>query len=634
MSPRIECDHGDRCGGCPLLGRPYEDQLIRKHARVAEAMGRYPSLAALAVAPVTPADPVVGYRTRAKLMVGPDGSIGLFAAGGGHQVVDIPRCRVVAPALAVVADRLRERVRADAQSGGALAPFDAEKTGALRAVDLREVREGPDATSARVLVTFVVERARARDLAPLRAAAGALLAAEPLVVGVAANLHEGKTPQVLGAETVTLAGAARAADRVGRSRHLATFGSFVQAHRGQTERVHELLAGGIASMRTISGPPRVLDLYGGSGAIALALAAAGARVTLVESFAPAVAQAAAAAQEQGLTIDAVCADVAEALVARAPKADAPERFDAVVVNPPRRGTTPKVREALARLEPSLVAYVSCDPDTLARDLAHLARLGYAAGAVQPIDMIPLTDEVETVALLARAPIPAAHVLHQDDAVLVVDKAPHEPTVPQGEYAGSLLARVRRIPGAEQAVPLQRPDVATSGATLFARRAALVGPWERALADENVQAVHLVAARGITAATGRLEGLEYRRLAVIAGHSILRVVGRVDPRRAPALRKRLAAIGHPVLGDDRHGHPATNRHFGEKLGLDRAFVHCVRLAVVAPGASAPLVVEAPLPGDLLAVLDRAGCTPPADPAAPQTWTAPSSTGLPSASRVRA
>ena len=658
MSRRIECDHGHRCGGCPLLDQPYDAQLTRKRARVAGALGRYRALASVVVEPVVPADPVVGYRTRAKLIVGPDGAIGLFATGGGHQVVDIPRCRVLAPALAHVADELRARVGAAAGPGGPLAPFDAAEadaanatgatggTGALRAIDLREVRDGPDERSARVLVTLVVERSRARDLAALRAAAVELLAAVPLVIGVAVNFHEGKTPQILGAETAPLAGITNAPDRVGRSQHLATFGSFVQAHRGQTAHVHGLLVDAIAAVgagRThpAAEAPRVLDLYGGSGAIGLALAAAGAKVTLVESFAPAVEQVAAAARAQGLTVDAVCSDVAEALAARVPDerarpagSDGPARFDAVVVNPPRRGTSPKVREAIARLQPPVVAYVSCDPLTLARDLAHLARLGYAAGVVRPIDMIPLTDEVETVAILGRAPIPPADVLHQDDELLVVDKAPHEPAVPQGEYAGSLLARVRRIAGAEHAVPLQRPDVATSGAALFARRAVLVARWERALAGDRAQAIHLVAARGVTAATGRAEGLEYRRLAVVSGHSLLRVVGPIDPRRAPAIRKRLAAIGHPVLGDDRHGHPATNRHFAEKFGLDRAFVHCARLDVVPPGASAPLVVEAPLPGDLLAVLERAGCVPPADPASDQIWTAPSSTGLPSASRVRA
>jgi 23S rRNA (uracil1939-C5)-methyltransferase len=70
-----------------------------------------------------------------------------------------------------------------------------------------------------------------------------------------------------------------------------------------------------------------------------------------------------------------------------------QSFDAAVVNPPRRGMSPLARELVARLEIPLVAYVSCDPDTLARDLDHLTRLGYSVTTLRPLDMIPLTDEV-------------------------------------------------------------------------------------------------------------------------------------------------------------------------------------------------------------------------------------------------
>ena len=126
-------------------------------------------------------------------------------------------------------------------------------------------------------------------------------------------------------------------------------------------------------------------------------------VVLVESFAPASAQAAAAARAQGLDVETVCGDAATALRARA------ERWRAV-----RRGRRqpatardepPGARGSARSWIPPTIAYVSCDPDTLARDLAHLARLGYAAASLHPLDMIPLTDEVETVAILRRAAIP-------------------------------------------------------------------------------------------------------------------------------------------------------------------------------------------------------------------------------------
>jgi 23S rRNA (uracil1939-C5)-methyltransferase len=611
-APDIACEHADRCGGCPLIDLPYAEQLARKHAHVVAANTRYASLSLVDTEPVAAAEPVVGYRTRAKLMVARGAKLGLFAKGGGHQVVDIPGCRVLAPVLAKVASILRARIAAAEREGGPLAPFDPSAGGGLRAVDLREVRDGD---RAGVLATFVVQRGRMTSTEALEHAAHVLLEAAPEVLGVACNFHDGDGPQVLGGETVLLAGVRAARDQLGASTHFATFGSFAQAHRGQAARVHALIAHALGlslAPGSLPGPApaRVLDLYGGSGSIGLCLAGAGARVHLIESFAPAVAQARAAAQAQRLSIDAQCADVAGGLRTLVERG---ERFDAVVVNPPRRGTHPAVREWLVRVEPRVIAYVSCDPETLARDLDHFVRLGYSAASLRPLDMIPLTNEVETVAVLREAGIPSARAMYENAEVIVVDKGPHEPTTPQGEYAGSLLARVRRIAGAEDAVPVHRLDVGTSGLVMFARHPECAAKWARVLGSPSTRKVYIAAARGIAPSKGTITRdlrhggklyparTRYKRLAIAAGHSVLRIVP--ERGRTHQIRRHLAAIGHPVLGDDRYGDAMTNRFFEEKNGLDRAFLHCARLEFDHPDTGARLVVEAPLPGDLRAVLER-------------------------------
>jgi 23S rRNA (uracil1939-C5)-methyltransferase len=606
----VHCDHADRCAGCPTIDLTYSDQLAFKRERVAQAMSRYPSLEPIRTPPVAPAQPIVGYRTRAKLVVAPGGALGLYAKGGGHHVVDIPRCRVLAPALARVAAALRRL--AVESTEGPLAPHDPSNPanlGWLRAVDLREVCDG---AAAQVLVTLVVLRTQVSSLEQLRLAAQQLMDAAPEVVGVAVNFHDGDGPQILGSETMPIAGVAHAPDRVGASLHLATFGSFVQVHRGQASRLHAILSEGlgVTAARERGERLRVLDLYGGSGAIALGLASAGASVRLIESFEPSVAQARAAAERLEVDLQAECADVSSALRRIA---DRGECFDAAVVNPPRRGASPAAREWLARAQPKCIAYVSCNPETLARDLDHLGRLGYTTTSLQPLDMIPLTEEVEVLALLTRATIPTPRIAYEDDDVLVVDKGPHEPTTPQGEYAGSLLARVRRIAGAEQAVPLQRLDVGTSGLAVFARRAAQVAAWAKVLGAPTTRKVYVAAVRGVIPNKGaicrklREEGklyaarTRYRRLAVAGGHSIVRVVP--DQGRTHQIRRHLAAIGYPVLGDSRYGHEATNRYFEEKNGLDRAFLHCVRLEFDPRDGGVRQVLESPLPGDLRAVVER-------------------------------
>jgi 23S rRNA (uracil1939-C5)-methyltransferase len=609
---RIICEHADRCGGCPIIALPYGEQLGLKRGRVVQSVSRYPALELVYTEPVHAADPITEYRTRAKLIVAPGGKLGLYAKGGGHQVVDIPKCQVVSPVVAAVAAQLRTHILHDEREGGPLAPLDPNGTGALRAVDLREIR--PDGSGdARILVTLVVQRDRVRDRTALEAAASALASEEPRILGVALNFHEGESPQILGNETVVAHGVASAPDRIGLATHEATYGSFVQAHRGQAERVHTTVIDllGIGRPRPgKNGRPKLLDLYGGSGAIALALAQAGADVHLVESFAPAVAHVDEAARKANLSVRAEAADVASALRRFAEQKTA---FDAAVVNPPRRGMSPLARELLTRLEMPAIAYVSCDPDTLARDLDHFTRLGYGITTLRPLDMIPLTDEVETIALLRRTGPATPKVMWEDEEILIVDKGAHEPTTQQGEYASSLVTRVRRLPGAGDAVPVHRIDVGTSGLVMLARQPHLASRWQAVLAADSARKIYVAGARGVTPSKGaitrdlREDGrmyparTRYRRLAVASGHSVLRVIP--EQGRTHQIRRHLAAIGHPVLGDDRYGHAPTNRFFEEKNALDRTFLHCVRLEFIHPRTQQRLIIEAPMPGDLRSVLER-------------------------------
>ncbi len=142
----------------------------------------------------------------------------------------------------------------------------------------------------------------------------------------------------------------------------------------------------------------VIDAYAGVGGIALTLAARGvADVTGLELNADAVRDAVRAAARAGVGARFVAADAADGLLARA--AEGP--IDAVVVNPPRRGLDGPMAAALGRARPRLLAYVSCDPDTLARDLERLSADGLRIASVRGYDMHPQTPHVEALALLER-----------------------------------------------------------------------------------------------------------------------------------------------------------------------------------------------------------------------------------------
>jgi 23S rRNA (uracil1939-C5)-methyltransferase len=229
-------------------------------------------------------------------------------------------------------------------------------------------------------------------------------------------------------------------------------------------------------------------------------------------------------------------------------------------------------------------------------------------------MIPLTDEIETVAVLRRASVAKARVVFSDRDVLAVEKAPHEPTTPREGHLFSLLDRVRLIPGAEHAAPVYELDVGTSGLVMFVRNPGRIEAWQRALAPPVGRQIFVAGVRGLAPPKGAISRdlrerghltparTRYRRLAFAGGHSILRVVP--DPAATHQIRRHFAAIGHPVIGDYRYGHDATNRFFEEKNGLDRTFLHCVRLEFEHPVTRHREVVAARLPPDLRVVLERA------------------------------
>ena len=509
-------------------------------------------------------------------------ALGLFARssnearpsddGADHVVVDIPRCRVLRPRLMMVAAGLRELLAHPPEKTGACL-LPEPMGGRLSAFDLREVV----GSRAGVLVTLVLRAGPETPTSELEQTEAAIRTISTEILGVSVNYRPTASPQVLGSVTRVLWGAEFADDEAGSAYQLASYGSFVQAHRGQAERIGALLGEGLARAGLRSSL-RLLDLYGGSGALSLSLAKGGAKVTLVESFPPAAAAAARAAELQRIADFTVkVGDAARVLGALAATRTP---FDAVFANPPRRGMSPEVRQAVVALKPRVIGYVSCDPDTLARDLAHLARLGYAAERVWPVDMIPLTDQVETVALLApTVPTPLATV-HEDADLRVLEKPAHFGAAPPE--------------GDEARLAWAAPDDVSGFAV-----------WSRAPAVHLApRQVCLVLARGMMAGRGRIgKKATYARLAKLKGHSLLRVT--VERGNVLELRRELARRGHPVVGDRRCGHEPTNRHFEERYLLDRPFLHFVELSFPHPRTRTTLQVRSDLPGELGMVLNRLG-----------------------------
>lgn len=373
---RVEpaCPGFGRCGGCRLQHLCAPAQLELKRRRVREALDAA-GLGAVEVAEVVAAPAALGYRNKGKYVFGRD-EHGQLVLGAyrprTHEVASTLGCRVVDPAI----DRCAVALTAAAAASG-LAIYD-ERSGA-GALRYAIIRAGVDGRVVAALITRsgVAPEAIADIAAAIvgRAAAGMVWATNDRDDGA-----------LLDGPALAVAGDAEVAERSGGLELRLPVTAFAQINRDQAARLIERLAA-----RLDPAPrSRVLDAYAGAGAIAFALAARGCQVTAVEIDAAAVEAGRQAAS--GLDIDFIRGDAAAAL-ARA--------VDIAVVNPPRKGLSADARAALIASGTPRIAYVSCGPESLARDLAALAAAGYAIETVEPFDLMPGTPEIESLAIARK-----------------------------------------------------------------------------------------------------------------------------------------------------------------------------------------------------------------------------------------
>jgi 23S rRNA (uracil1939-C5)-methyltransferase len=366
------CPAFGRCGGCVLQSLVPAAQLEAKRRRVEVALA---GLALPGPVPTPIAAPApLGYRNRGVYVVGGRAGELVFGAyaPGSHELVDTLGCRVVAPRI----DEVARRALAALDASG-LPPFrEADRSGALRYVVLRANRDG------QILCGLVTMPKAPR--APLEQLAIALLGADPRVVGVVQVRNASTSGAVLSDDHELLAGKETLPERVAGVVVELALGDFTQVNLDAADRLYADLAARVAAPGL-----RAIDLYSGVGAIAFALAARGAEVLGIERN-PRAALAAAAAAPAGVRF--VEGDAATL-------AHHGEPADLVVVNPPRKGLDAATRAALLARRPASIAYVSCDPATLARDLAEMCAAGYRVAWVQPYDLMPGAPPIETVVLL-------------------------------------------------------------------------------------------------------------------------------------------------------------------------------------------------------------------------------------------
>lgn len=381
------CPVAKLCGGCDFWHMDYEEETRLKAERVRTCLNRIGG-EALESMPILAAPACTGYRNKAQYPVSSKKGrayAGFFRAGT-HDVVENARCLI----LPEETDRVKNAVM-DYVNQFRVSTYDEmTHTGLLRHI---YVRRG--AVSGQILVCLAVNG----EKIPKADALIARLQKIPGFTTLVLSVNKKKGNAVLGDTFITLFGPGYIEDTLCGLTFRLSPRSFYQVNHTQAQRLYETAI----SLAGITKDDTVLDLYCGVGTITLAMAHAAGRVIGVEVVPQAVEDAKDNAKRNGIeNAEFFCGDAGQAALALEEKGI---RADVAVVDPPRKGLNADTIEALYRMQPRRIVYVSCDPATLARDVALLKERGYTLTSATAADLFPRCAHVETVCqLVLRNPV--------------------------------------------------------------------------------------------------------------------------------------------------------------------------------------------------------------------------------------
>lgn len=378
------CADSSNCGGCQLRHMEYRAQLVWKRQTVTDALTRIGKLDHPEVKPVIGMDLPDHYRNKVHYPVASVGDqvvLGFYRRNS-HELVPIEECANAHPlcnrAIKVIGPLLSEY---------GLTPYNGSTNKGL----MRHVICRVSIAREQLMVIFVTNGAHIPKVDELLTdMQGAL----PELVTVAQNVNRRRTSMVLGEETRIICGEPHLIEELNGLSFAISPNSFFQVNSQQAAVLSQL----VVDYASTKVGTRALDCYSGTGSLALHLAREGAHVLGIEEVGDAVRDAKLNAALNGLEGTDFRVGRVEVLLPGILKEG---RVDVAVVDPPRKGCEPEVLEALIAAGIPRLVYVSCNPSSLARDLAVLADGGYVLQEVQPVDMFPHTSHVETVVSMSR-----------------------------------------------------------------------------------------------------------------------------------------------------------------------------------------------------------------------------------------
>lgn len=373
------------CGGCVYRHIKYEHELEIKRDYVKNSFVKV-GLADVKVLPVTNTGKIVGYRNKGQFPVTEvKGKVTAgFYASKSHNIVASNECAIQNPAFSHI---VAEVCRFATEKGISVYNEETGK-GILRHIYLRIAEK-----TGQIMLCIVINAEclpYADELVPY------IREHFSNVSGILLNVNKKNTNVVLGDRFITLWGNDYIEDELCGLRFRISPQSFYQVNRDGAEMLYTEAA----KKAELRGNEVLMDLYCGTGTIGLSMAKNTKKLVGIEIVESAVECAKENAERNGVkNAEFYCADASDRETIL--KCAGGVRPDVVVIDPPRKGTTKELVECLATLEVPKVVYVSCDPDTLARDCVWFKEFGYEIGEVQPVDMFARTGHVESVVCLTR-----------------------------------------------------------------------------------------------------------------------------------------------------------------------------------------------------------------------------------------
>ena len=375
------CPYAKKCGGCQMQGLSYPRQLEEKQKREQALLGGFGK-----VLPILGMEDPLHYRNKVHAAFALDRSRRVISGiyqPGSHAVVPVDGCMIEdaqADEIIVFIRKLLPEFKMQVYD-------ERSSTGWLRHVLVRRGFQ-----TGEIMVVLVAASPVFKAQKPF---IKRLTEAYPRIRTVVLNINDRFTPVVLGEREKVLYGDGYIEDVLCGHKFRISSQSFYQVNPVQTEVLYQKAV----ELAGLTGRETVLDAYCGVGTIGITASEKAGQVIGVEINARAVKDAIANARLNGIkNCYFTCGDAGEYMETLAAEGT---KLDAVFMDPPRSGSSEKFLHSLLRAAPEKVVYISCSPDTLRRDLLILCSGGYKVQLIQPVDMFPFTEHVETVVLMSR-----------------------------------------------------------------------------------------------------------------------------------------------------------------------------------------------------------------------------------------